>query len=862
MSTTRPTFARLARVSWWESRSTRRRLALYMSAISLGVMALVAIDSYAANVQRSVRGQSRALLGGDLAVSSNRAFPGAVDTLLDSLAAAGHSIARVTTFGSMALAPRTGGTRLTQVRAVTPNWPLYGDVTTLPAMSLDTLHTGRVALVDTTLLIALNANIGDSIQLGYAQFAVVGTLGRVPGEPDIAAAIGPRVLIGSAYAQATGLLVLGSRVSHEVFVRAQGAASDGPALLKIQQRLRNLRLRARTVAQSESRITESIDELSRFLGIVGIVALLLGGIGVASGVHAWVVRKIDIVAVLRCLGATGPQVLAMYSAQAAAMGMLGAAAGAVLGVVVQFLLPRAIGSFMPVDVSPQLEWLAIAKGMALGLWIAIAFALHPLITLRRVSPLQALRRDADPIPIRRGWRDPYRVAVNILLVGTVVAVAGTRSASWRETLGVSAGIAAVLGVLIASASTLSWLARRTLRAGWPYVVRQGVANLYRPANQTRAVVLSLGFGAFLLSTLYLVQSNLLGNLQRLNAESRGNLIFFDIQADQAAGVDSIVRSSGTPLIQRTPIVTMRIAAINGRSIAVLQSDSARDNRWALRREYRSTYRDSLFPAESLTAGKWFATERGNGPENARAASDSPLLYELSLESEIAEELHVALGDRIRWDVQGVNIESKVTSLRGVNWTRFEPNFYAVFEPAALARAPQTFVLLANAGDDRTAAALQRDVVRRYPNVAIVDLTLIRQTVGEITRRATVAIRFLAIFSLAMGIPVLFSAVAATRRERLREGVLLKTLGATRQQIGRIMFAEYALLGLLGSLTGMLLSFGGAWAVMRFVFDRPMTPAFGPAFALAAVMLVLTVSIGFLSGREVFRETAMAALREA
>jgi putative ABC transport system permease protein len=848
MTGPRPTFLRLARVSWWESRTTRRKLALYMSAISLGVMALVAIDSYATNVQRTVREQSRALLGGDLSISSNRLFSPKTDSLFDSLAAAGFGVARVTAFGSMALSPRSGGTRFSQVRAVTPNWPLYGEVTTRPPVSLDTLHHGRVALVDTTLLVAINAQIGDSIQLGYTHFVVAGTLAKVPGEPDIAAAIGPRVIIGSEYAQATGLLVYGSRGDYDVFVKAR-SDGDAPALLKIQQRLRDQQLRARTVAQSESRMSDSINELSSFLSIVGIVALLLGGIGVASGVHAWVVRKIDIVAVLRCLGATGPQVLLMYSAQAALMGLLGAALGAALGVLVQFLLPSAIGGFMPVDVRPQLEWLAIAKGMALGLWIALAFALHPLITLRRVSPLQALRRDADPVPIRRGWRDPYRLAVNLLLVATVLAVAGTRSETWTDTFGVSLGIAAVLAVLIASASALSWVARRTLRAGWPYVMRQGVANLYRPANQTRAVVLSLGFGSFLLSTLYLVQSNLLGDLRRLSAESRGNLILFDVQADQVAGVDSIVRATTTPIIQRTPIVTMRVSSINGRDVTALQNDSTlRDSRWAIRREYRSTYRDTVAPAESVETGAWF-----NRNDNRS---------EVSLEHEIAQELRVKLGDRITWDVQGVRIETTVTSIRGVNWSRFEPNFFAVFEPSALERAPQTYVFLANSSDDRHSAVLQRDVVRRYPNVAIVDLTLIRQTVGEITRRATVAIRFLAIFSLAMGIPVLFSAVAATRRERLREGVLLKTLGATRQQIGRIMFAEYALLGLLGSLTGMLLSFGGAWAVMKFVFEREMTPAYVPALVLAGVTLMLTVTIGFLSGREVFRETAMAALREA
>ncbi|MGQ0538109.1 MAG: ABC transporter permease [Gemmatimonadaceae bacterium] len=844
----RATLLHLARVSWWESRSTRRRLALYMSAISLGVAALVAIDSYAANVRRSVRAQSRALLGGDLAVSSARAFPPAADSLLDSLAAAGYSVARVTTFASMALAPRSGGTRFSQVRAVTANWPLYGTVGTNPAGSLGTLSRGRIALVDTTLLIAIDAEVGDSVQLGFANFLIAGTLGNVPGEPDFAAAVGPRILIGTEQAAATGLLVFGSRVSHEAFVRVP-AGAGAAALEAIQERLRSQRLRARTVAQSETRMTESIDELARFLGIVGIVALLLGGIGVASGVHAWVVRKIDTVAVLRCLGATGPQVLLMFSAQATLMGLIGAALGAGMGVAVQFLLPRAIGGFMPLDVTPQLEWHAIAKGMALGLWIALAFALHPLITLRRVSPLQALRRDADPVPIRRGWRDPYRLAVNLLLVATVIAVSATRSDSWRSTLGVSVGITAVLGVLAASAALLSWLARRALRAGWPYVMRQGVANLYRPANQTRAVVLSLGFGAFLLSTLYLIQSNLLGNLRRIGAESRGNLVFFDVQGDQVPGVDSIIRASGTAIVQRTPIVTMRLSAINGRDVVALQNDSARrGDQWALRREYRSTYRDSLFPAESLMAGQWFTTGDDRN--------------EVSLEHEIAADLRVSLGDTLRWDVQGIGIETIVTSLRGVNWNRFEPNFFAVFEPAALEMAPQTFVLLANVADERSGALLQRDAVRRYPNVSIVDLTLIRRTVAEIAERATTAIRFLAVFSLAMGIPVLFSAVAATRRERLREGVLLKTLGATRQQIARIMFAEYALLGLLGSLTGMLLSFGGAWGVMRYVFERPFTPAWGPALALAAATLGLTVTIGLLSGREVFRETAMAALREA
>ncbi|MFI5311031.1 MAG: ABC transporter permease, partial [Gemmatimonadales bacterium] len=230
--------------------------------------------------------------------------------------------------------------------------------------------------------------------------------------------------------------------------------------------------------------------------------------------------------------------------------------------------------------------------------------------------------------------------------------------------------------------------------------------------------------------------------------------------------------------------------------------------------------------------------------------------------DLAGELHVKVGDAITWDVQGIKVPTRITSLREVNWGRFEPNFFAVLEPKALASAPKSFVTVAAVGSDTTIARIQRLTVSRYPNVSSVDLSMVRRTVGQIIDRVTMAVRFLALFSLAMAIPVLFSAVAATRRDRLREGVLLKTLGATRAQIGRILLAEYALLGALGALTGMLLSFGGAWGLVHFVFSGTFSPALLPAAMIALAMMTLAVTIGLATGRDVFRETPMAALREA
>jgi putative ABC transport system permease protein len=356
-----------------------------------------------------------------------------------------------------------------------------------------------------------------------------------------------------------------------------------------------------------------------------------------------------------------------------------------------------------------------------------------------------------------------------------------------------------------------------------------------------------------MSTLYQVQVNLLRQFGGRLAASRANVVFFDIQDDQQPGVDSIIRGRGHSVVQTAPIVPMRIAQINGHSVTQLMADSSEAGRarWALRREYRSTYRDTLVPSERLLAGRWFSSGAGDDG-----------LHEASFEEEVARELRLRLGDTVTWNVQGVTVRTRVASLREVNWARFEPNFFVVTTSAALAGAPKQFVILANVPSTPDVARLQRDVVRAYPNVSSLDLSVVQRTVANVIGKVTTAVRFMALLSLALAIPVLFSAVAATRRDRIREGVLLKTLGATRRQVGRIMLAEYAVLGMLGSLTGVVLSLGAAWALVRFLFEIPsFVPAPVPALAVALSMIGLAVTIGVLTGREVFAQTPITALRE-
>ena len=920
----------LLRLAWRESRTARRRLALYMSSIAFGVAALVAIDSFAGNITRSIREQSRTLLGGDMALQARAAFPAVVDTLLDSLRADNIATSRVTTFASMALAEPSGGTRLVQVRAVSPGYPFYGEIETVPANAWSRVHRESIVFVDPSLLIALNASVGDSLRLGQKMFAIAGTLGNVPGDAGITAVIGPRVYVSDTWLDATALLKFGSRAEYDVVLKlpaalaapatakrvardlrrridpkaaalqeaqdaagderpgpggeADGPPADGPTTVTkpnvstttdstaaraapatdaasglVSGAVRT-RVRVRTVEDTERDFTESVARLADFLSIIGLIALLLGGIGVASGVNAFVSAKIDTVAVLRCLGATSRQVLALYVVQSAAMGLVGATAGMLLGVAIQFLLPGVVSDFLPIDVELALEPRPLILGLATGVWVSLVFAMRPLLALRRVSPLQAIRRELDSAALPREWKDPARLTVDALLVSSIVGIVVSRIGNVRQGLYISAAIGGAVLVLWIAATLLIAAARRSTRPSWPFELRQGIANLHRPANQTRAVTLALGFGAFLLSTVYLVQANLLSRVQATSAGSAGNLLFFDVQDDQAAPLDSLLRARQHPIVQQTPIVTMRIDAVNGRSVSALMADTtARRAGWALRREYRSTYRDSLVGSESLVAGKWFADSATRAKRRA-TSPDAP--FDVSFERDLAESLGIALGDTVTWNVQGVPITTLVTSLRTVNFARFEANFFVVFAPEALRRAPQQYVVVANVPAGPAIAAVQRDIVRRFPNISSLDLTLVRQTIGAIVDRVTLAIRFLGLFSLAMGVPVLFSAVAATRRARLREGVLLRTLGASRAQVARVLLAEYGALGALGALTGMVLAFAGAWGLTRFVFKDPFDPAIGPTFVIAAGMLLLTMAIGLLTSRDVYKETPMAAIREA
>jgi putative ABC transport system permease protein len=845
-------------LAWREARGSRRRGLLIVLAVAIGVSALVAINSFTENLRESVRRESRALLGADLVIGAGGPLTPKAEALVEEArraVAPPADVARVVSFGAMALTPGGAATRLVQVRGIDPGYPFYGAVETDPAGAWPRLAETGGAIVDGALLTMLGARVGDPIQLGEARFVVRATIRDMPGDVSVASAFGPRVFVPRAALDATRLLTFGSRARYEACLRYPAGTDADRVAARLRGPLSAERATVRTVAEDQRRLSDSLSRFGNFLALVALVALLLGGLGVASAVHVFVKRRMTTIAVLRCLGASAGTLLAAYLVQAVVVGLLGSLLGAAAGAAVQLALPRLLAGLLPVDVAWALSWRSVLGGLAVGVWVAVAFAALPLLAVRDVSPLAVLRRDYEAAKRRR---DPRRLLAVLALAASVAALSVVQAGRVVAGLAFAGGIAVALALLALAAWLLVRGLRRFFPSFLPYLYRQGLANLYRPANQTLMVVLALGFGVFLLSTLVLVQHNLLRDLRVDRGASRPNLAFFDVQPDQREDVEERVRAAGPLTSPVVPIVPMRIQSLKGRpatELLAIEDDRQRPERWALRREYRSSYRDAPDDAETVVAGAWWRPGEWKG-RAAGGASPVPIAVEAGL----ARELRLGVGDEVVWDVQGVSVPSRVAALREVQWARFSPNFFVLFPEGPLDDAPRSFVLLSRVEDEARRARLQREVVEAHPNVSTLDLAQVQRAIESVLDKVVLGVRFMALFSVAAGALVLAGAVASSRQQRVREGALLRTLGATRPQLVRILLAEYVVLGALAAGAAILLSTAAAWALVRFVFEGSFALPGPSLLGLLLGIVALTIAVGLSGSTEVWRRPPLEVLR--
>jgi len=842
-----------------ELRHGMRRVGVYMASITLGVATLVSIHSFRGDVARSVQEEADVLMGANARLSDDRPHPREVEQVLDSLRDGGVGVARVTTATSMVYAPSSDLVRLLQVRALDEGYPYYGEVTTSPSGRWgEHLEPGRV-LVDPAVLTQLDVQVGDTLVVGRTSLEIAATVVDLPTDLAYQTAIGPRVHVSQATLAESGLLITGSLARYETFLR----------MPQLDER-RNVRERYDslfdaadvdyTLAEEQAQtLSNGVRFLGRFLGLVGLGALLLGGVGVASAIHVYIREKRATIAVLRCLGAHQGSAFAAYLIQAALLGFAGALAGVIVGVIVQALLPILLADVLPVSVATTFSLGSAAAGLGIGIWVALVFALIPLLGVRDVPPLAALRQDFEP---RRRRRDALEIGVYALAAGSVLLLCVIEAPEPAVGVWFAAALAAATAAVAGVGWMLTRAAQRWFPARAPYPVRQGVSNLFRPHNQTLSVTIALGFGAFVIGTIVEVGSSLIDELTLSFGSGQPNVLLFDVQRDQVQGLTQLIPVSARASVEVTPLVTSRITRINGVTTDELRDNPDRDERpegWAVRREYRNTYRDFIGSGEALVAGRWWDGTPGSEDDTTIDTGDLP---GLSLEEDVALSLRVGLGDTITWEVSGIEVPSVVTSLRRVDWERLEPNFFAVLEPGVLEEAPQTIVLLARLPDESQRLELQRALVGDFPNVSALDFSRVQEAIDTVLSRVRQAVAFLAAFSALAGVIVLLGALATSRVQRMREGALLKTLGARRPQILTVLLSEYIALGTVATASGLVLAVAAAAIVVPSVFELTYVPRPGALAAIWATVVALTVVVGLLGSRDLLRRAPLAVLREA
>jgi putative ABC transport system permease protein len=398
---------------------------------------------------------------------------------------------------------------------------------------------------------------------------------------------------------------------------------------------------------------------------------------------------------------------------------------------------------------------------------------------------------------------------------------------------------------------LMFLATKIIRPSWPYTIRQGLANLFRPNNRTVMLMISMGLGTFLILTLYLVQETLVHAFDPAVGSLRPNVILFDIQQDQVEGVRQVILEEGFQMLDRVPIVTMQLLSINDKSVeSFLKNPESSVEKWALRREYRCTYRESLSDSEKLIQGDWIP----------RFTGDIEEVIPVSIEEGIAEALDIGLGDRLIFDVQGLSIQTQIRSMRQVDWKRAEPNFFVVFPSGVLEDAPGFHIVTTRVDSAAASARLQKAIVGKYANISMVDLNLIMNTLDQILSRMTYVIKFMTLFTLLTGLAVLVSTVWNSRMQRLQEFILLRILGASRNQIIQIQVFEYLILGTLAAATGALLSIAAGWGLARFFFEIPFRMNWEMLLLAFATVSLMTLPVGMLSLRGLFLQPPLEVLR--
>ena len=841
----------VVRMAGRELRASWRRLVFFFVCVAVGVGAIVALRSLIQSVGATMTAETRALTAADILITSGQPWSEEVSAIIDGTLGGELEFERTSSIETATMArpadPTKTVARVVELRGVQAAFPFYGELVLQDELAYQHgLLAGGGALVRPELLTQLDVAIGDEIIIGDGTFEIRGVILREPGGQLGAFSFGPRVLVDYDDLQATGLLAFGTRAERQLLIRVPEARIE-PLVEQLREPLRDAFVRVRSYRQTEDRIAANMRRAENYLSLIGFVVVILGGIGVWSVTRVFVQQRVRSVAILKCLGATSHQVLAIYVMQMVALGVGGSMLGVVLAGSALALIPASLAEQAAVaaglgDMSYGLTASAVAQGVGVGVVVSLLFALGPLLEMRAIKPLALLRWGIVTTPAR----DWVQGVVVVVLTAVLVVLASWQAASWQVGLWLCGGFALVAVVLHLVGQGLVRVIQ-PIGATGRFALRHAVLNLARPGNQTRVILLSVGLGSFFIIGIHAVQANLLGAFALEIRDDTPDMFLLDIQQDQVAGVGSMLAQRVGHVPSFLPVLRARVTGVTGQRTTLETVREVR--RRGVGREYTVTYRDHLEENERVVTGEFW------GPD----ASDQA---EVSVEESVRDRLDLVLGDTIRFDILGREIRATVSSVRTVDWDDSRSGgFMFLFRPGVLEQAPHSAIAFLRGPPETLARArLQRDLVADFPNVSVIDGLEVIATIRRILDYVTLAISIVGGIALLSGVLILVGSVAMTKFQRRYETAIFKTLGATTRTIVLMLVLEYGLLGTLAGLVGSVGALALTWGLTEFLLEINWTPA--PLVNLAGLGLTALVVaiVGVTASLDVLRQKPMATLR--
>ena len=850
-----------------ECRGSWHRLIFFIACIAIGVGAVMSVKSFSANIANSIQRESKSLIASDIEIRGSWPLSDEELKIVTQLTEGYTHVQTVVELKAMALIEsaedRPSSSMLVELKAVPKNYPYYGNIEVFPDAPFQTLLLGNSALVEKSFLVKSNLKIGDYFQLGGKRLSVNGVIKREPDRAITLFSLGPRVMISSKVLDETKLIQPGSRIRYRTQVKIPQGIAVKPLVSKLKMGFSGSGVKIQSYQEAQPALRESLKKFELFLGSIGVIALLVGGVGIAMITSTFLHLKLINIAILKCLGVQTLQILKVYLIQVMFLGLTGSLLGIAGGFGLQGLVGSGINRYFSVVIVNQWVWKPAFEALILGMVTTFIFSVWPLLNARRTPPAMLLRQDdnesgfgvsTEMKPYRNKWLFIFRnfntLYPDRLLVVTIAGLGLALITFWQAG-SFKAGFIFFSGMIGATA-ILIFVTRVILkflkRLPKPRSItsRYGITNIYRPHSQAVSIVTAVGVGVMLILTVQLIQSDLLDFIDKNAPVDAPNFFFIDIQPDQVKRFENSVKKiPEARLTSMVPIIRSRLHAVADKPIKEMKFDNQQTKRF-FHREFVLTYTDTLPEENIVIEGQWW----GNSEENFPT---------VSVERDAANTFGVSLGSQVTLNIQGTFVTSTVTSIRRVNWNNRRTNFYMILSPGSVKNLSYNFVATAQVPEEDE-LALQTFVAESLPNVTAISTRQILMRAREVLDRISLLVRMLSVFTITTGLVILSGAIASTKFRRMREAAILKTVGATKRAIAGILGYEYLLLGLIaggvGSLLSILFSYGIDKHLVRLDWGfRPL-----PIIIAVMATVFLVWVIGLLSSWSILKNKPLQTLR--